>query len=253
MNKVLCGFLFLLASSIAVAEPTLNGTPSELTNYLSTPQNTVSLYGEANLDVQADNGIATIKITTEDGLLQRSLQKNEQLKQRIVEKMIKQGIAADHIVGSKFSSTPEYGFWSKEAKSFKVENALRITVGSEKEFQVVAGVIDSYKEVTYQGIELKREEENKIKYKLIRMALADVEEKKRIYEKGFGVALVPKSFSEAMGLQPSVRVPRREMKMDAAISSFASSAPEIQASFGESKYSIHLNVEYFVNKSRAKK
>jgi hypothetical protein len=96
-------------------------------------------------------------------------------------------------------------------------------------------------------------EENKIIYKLIRMALVDVEEKKRIYEKGLGVALVPMGFSETMGLQPPVRALRREKKMDAAISSIVSSAPEIQASFGESRYSIHLNVEYIVNKFKAKK
>ncbi len=251
MSRALCGLALFMAASLATAEPTLNGTPSELTNYLSTPLNTVSLQGQANLDVQADNGIASIKITTEDGALQRSLEKNEKLKQEIVAQMVRKGIAADHIVGSKFSSTPEYGFWSKEAKSYKVENVLRITVGSEKEFQIVAGIIDGNREVTYQGLELKHEEENKIKYQLMRMALADVEEKKKIYEAGLGVKLTPKSFSEALGMQPPVRMLRREKAMDSSISSYGSAAPEIQASFGESKYSIHLNVEYYLDKGKA--
>lgn len=253
MSRTLCGLALFMAASLAIAEPTLNGTPSELTNYLSTPLNTVSLQGQANLDVQADNGIASIKITTEDGALQRSLEKNEKLKQEIVAQMVNKGIAADHIVGSKFSSTPEYGFWSKEARSYRVENVLRITVGNEKEFQIVAGIIDANKEVTYQGLELKHEEESKIKYQLMRMALADVEAKKKIYEAGLGVKLVPKSFSEALGMQPPVSVLRREKTMDSALGSYGSAAPEIQASFGESKYSIHLNVEYFVNRGKSPK
>ena len=245
--------LVLFSLSVANAEPTLKGTPPELSRYLSTLPNIVQIVGDADLDVQAKKGIASIKITTEDELLKTSLVKNQRIKNEIISALVKQGIDQERIIGTKFSSTPEYGFWSKKTKGYKVENILKITVNSEREFQTVAGIIDKYEEVTYHGIELKYEDKEKFKYELINMALNNADNKKKIYEKELNLKLVPKGFQEDMKFGADTQLiyqGGREKKAVSGSYGFSESdiGTSIRTSFGQSKYYIRIVVEYYVNK-----
>lgn len=241
--------LFLLSASIipyTQAEPTLKGTPSELTQYLSTLPNTIKLYGEAEMDVPVKKGIVSFKISTEESHLKEALSKNQQLKDNIVSSLVKQGISADDITGAKFSSTPESGFWSKKAASYKVDNTLKITIHNEKEFQIIAGVIDQHDDAHYQGIELKHADKERIKYQLIEKALANVETKKKIYESKLNLNLKEKLFYEDIHLAPMPMLQREPRAK--ALSSYSEAAFSVQPAFAESKYYIKIHVEYYVNK-----
>ena len=196
MRKFILIWFVVLLPALVHAEPELKGTPVELLNYLSSLPNEVTLIGEAKIEIQAESGIVTIGIKTEDPQLQNSLQKNQKLRKEITSKLITSGISQDKIKGTKFSSTPEYGFFGKKPNNYVVENVLTITVENEKELQEVAGIVDSYKEAFYQGIELKEKEKKEIKNQLLNMALSNAKVRQKVYETDLGIILKPISFEE---------------------------------------------------------
>jgi uncharacterized protein YggE len=246
IRHILIIFLLLtFCAANSFAEPELKGTPSELENYLGSIPKTVSLFGEKTLEVQAKRGIVTVNVTTEDESLEKASQTNQRLRSEIVSKLISRGISKEDIVGSKFSSTPEFGLWSKKPKSYKVENSLKITIESEKEYQSVANIIDTYEEATYKGIEFKHDDKDAIKEQLVKLILENLRAKKSLYEKELGVKLLPIKFYEQISSGEPPVVLRERKALRSAEYSQKSYAP---LSFGETKFHGRVTVEYKVTR-----
>lgn len=144
--------IFLFAST-AIADPEVKGKPNELIKYLKANENTVTISAQATHEVEADQAVALISIITENGLLKKALEQNLELRKKIINKLTKDGISSKKITGTKFSSTPQYGFFEKKPSNYKVENVMKIIVSSEIEFQYVASIIDSYDEVFYRELQ----------------------------------------------------------------------------------------------------
>lgn len=246
MRYIFLILVLLISSAVnSFAEPELKGTPTELERYLVSIPKTVSLTGEKTLEIQAKRGIVSVSVKTEDTKLQKSLETNQNLRGEIVSKLIGDGIPQERIVGSKFSSTPEYGFWSKQPKSYKVENTLKVTVESEKEFQYVAKIVDSYKEAIYRGIEFKHDDKEVIKARLINLILDNLKSKQSIYETSLGIKLVPVKFVEhiSSGEPPIIYQARRAVKSkDYQEASFA------PLSFGETRFTGRITADYKVTR-----
>jgi uncharacterized protein YggE len=238
-------FLVIFCAVNSFAEPELKGTPSELENYLESIPKIVSLSGEASLEIQAKRGIVSVNVKTEDLYLQKALQTNQRIRNEIVSKLINNGIPKDNIIGSKFSSTPEFGLWSKKPNKYKVENSLKITVQSEEEFQSVANIIDSYEQVIYKGIKFKHDDKEVVKEKIVKLILDNLKAKQSIYENNLGIKLVPINFSEEIikGDPPIMYKERRALKSRSYLEE--SSAP---VSFGESKFYGSITIDYKVTR-----
>jgi len=252
-NIILTFFIVLLTFPAAFAEPELKGSPSELSDYLASIGNYVTLSGESEVKVQADRAIVSIRVVTEDRSLHKALKSNQDLRTTIFGTLEKGGISADRISASRFSSTPQYGLFGKKPASYKVENLVKITIKDEKEFQEVSKVVDSFKEVDYEGVGFERSDKDELKRKAIERACDAVIKKKEIYENKLGVKLIPKKFVEgpvfdvsdasyAWGfLETATYGGRRAKEVGVAPSMQPGPSP-----FGEIVFRGNVYVEYYI-------
>jgi len=186
----------LFLATAAMAETELKGSASELANYLATVPKLVTVVGEAEVKIQADRAIINLGVTTENKSLQEALRLNQDVRNRIVKRLKDADIGPDRLQASKFSSTPKHSIFSDKARSYRVENTLKVTVLDEKEFQAVANVVDNLSEVRYLGIDFEHSDKEGLKTKVLNQALSNAAAKKKVYEEQLGVKLVPRRFTE---------------------------------------------------------
>src|SRR5437899_4742564 len=208
MRHVFAISLGLLLIQRLSAEPELKGSPAELATYLASLPKTVSVTGESEVKVQADRAVINLKVTTENKSLQEALRVNQEIRNKMLNSLKERDISADRIQASKFSSTPKYGMFSDKAKSYRVENIIKITVSDEKQFQATAHLVDTLPEVEYLGIDFEHSDKEALKKKAVAQALDDAFDHAKVYEQRLAVRLVPKGFSEAarisQGAPPSL-------------------------------------------------
>ena len=200
MRHVFAISLGLLLIQRLSAEPELKGSPAELATYLASLPKTVGVTGESEVKVQADRAVINLKITTENKSLQEALRVNQEIRNKMLNSLKERDISADRIQASKFSSTPKYGMFSDKAKSYRVENIIKVTVGDEKQFQATAHLVDAVAEVQYLGIDFEHSDKEALKKKAIAQALDNAIERTKVYEERLKVRLTPKNFSEAAAL-----------------------------------------------------
>ena len=143
MRPITATSLGLLLIQPLSAEPELKGSAGELAAYLATVPRTVSVTGESELKVQADRAVIGLKVTTENKSLQDALRNNQEIRTKMANLLKDRGLSPDRIQGSRFSSTPKYGLFGEKAKSYRVENILKIMVHDDKEFQATAHLVDA--------------------------------------------------------------------------------------------------------------
>ena len=260
MRPITAASLGLLLIQPLSAEPELKGSAGELAAYLATVPRTVSVTGESELKVQADRAVIGLKVTTENKSLQDALRNNQEIRTRMVDLLKDRGLPSDRTQGSRFSSTPKYGLFGEKAKSYRVENILKITVHDDKEFQATAHLVDAFAEVQYQGIDFEHSDKQAWKIKALAQALANSAERAKLYEDRLQVRLVPKGFAEAeamsQGAPPSLpqqlesksllgRSPKAPTPIPGR-NDFASVAEESGSLFGELYFSARVSVDYAV-------
>ena len=245
MRKITLFLFLLLLPSFAQAEPEIKGTPDELTTYISSLPREVTLTGEAKLEIPSESGVVTIGIKTEDLQLKSSLLKNQSIRNEIITKLKNSGIKEDKIKGTTFSSTPEYGLFGKKPNNYVVENILKITIDKEKELQDVAGIVDTHKEVFYQGISLKEKDKAYIKSQLLNMAVSNARARQKVYETELGITLKPISFQEELSME-KIQVGRMDKGLASYKSMSESSAYREEMSLGEHIYNGRVIIKYRV-------
>ncbi len=252
MKTLIPVLLIGFAAGAAFAEPELKGTPSELADYLAALPKTVNISAESEVKVQADRAYVKVKVSTEGRSLQEALNRNAALRQQISDELKKSGVPEQSISGSKFSSQPEYGMFSDKAKSYKIENTVRVMIADEAQFRLVAASIDAHAEASYDGVDFEDSKESENRQKAVAQACEAVTKKKQLYEDKLGVKLTPQSFSDNdMDPQPPVPLPMmcaatagigsdRSMKAQTYI---APEAPGV-SQFGEIVYRAMVLVRY---------
>ena len=238
------------------AEPELKGSPAELAVYLTGVPKLVSITGEAELKVPADRAFISLRVVTENKSLQEASRANQEIRARILRTLAEQGIPNERVKPSKFSSTPKYGIFGEKAKSYKVENTVKITTQDEKEFQAVANLVDAISEVRYDSIAVDHSDKDGLKAKALTQALEKAIEKKRMHEEKLGVKLTTKGFSEGV-VVPVVTLGRAyygKGQSSQAYSSRTAAQPnvtveetgdiEVPPSFGELIYKAQITIEY---------
>ena len=106
------------------------------------------------------------------------------------------GIPADRIESAKFSSTPKFGMFSEKARSYRIENEMRVTVQDENEFQGTASTVDKWAEVQFSDVEFEYADKEQQKQNVIAKACDNADERKKIYEQKLGLKLTPARFNE---------------------------------------------------------
>jgi uncharacterized protein YggE len=258
-NLPLAFAAFLVATTTLAAEPEIKGTPSELSAYLTAVPRTVMLTAEGEIKVPSDRAMISLAVVTENRSLQEASRANQEIRARLIKTLAGQGIPAERIQASRFSSTPKYGVFAEKAKSHRVENVVKITALDEKEFQAVAQLVDGNAEVRYERISFDHSDKENLKQRAAAQAIEKVAEKQKLYESKLGVKLMVKSFEEGHGYDGGP-IPRRPMYAGAEsksglmpMSRGVSYSPpaesgdaELPTSFAELVFKAQLTVEFTV-------
>src|SRR5580765_1602155 len=235
------------AASILKAEPEIKGTASELSQYLNAVPKTVTVTGEAEVRVPATRAVLILSVITENKSLQEALRSNADVRGKMAAQLKQQAIPAERIQSSRFSSTPKFGMFGDKAKSYRVENLMRVSIQDEKEFRNAAGVIDAFVEVQYSGVEFEYADKEALKQKAIGQACENAGDRKKLYEEKVGLKLVAQRFGEGVVAEEEAKPANKGYATKRYDSlSWGSSAPvqESVSSFGELVFSVKVVVEY---------
>lgn len=249
MKKSIVTSIVLLLGLTAFAEPELKGTASELAQFISTVPKTVVVTGEAEVRVPARRAVLSLQVATENKSLQEAMRANVELRTKLADYLKNQGIPAERIESAKFSSTPKFGMFSEKAKSYRVENEVRVSVQDEKEFQATAGAVDKWAEVQFGNVDFEYADKEQEKQNAIAKACDNASDQKKIYEEKLGLKLVPAGFQEGEIQQRLSALSNGIASKSAGFTgSFAISdgATESVSSFGEIIYTARVSVEYTV-------
>jgi uncharacterized protein YggE len=191
-NLIIC--LLLCTSSIAIAKPELKGSPEEMRQFLHPSERIVSLHGQAEEKAYSDRAIISLVITTEDKQLSNSIAANSNLRKFITEQLTSEGINGDNIKSSKFSTSPQYGWFGKKPDSYKVVNRMAITITEESQLKSIASVADSKEQIELSDTSFEHSEADDYKNKVKKLSLEKAMKQKAFYESSLGVTLTPVGF-----------------------------------------------------------
>jgi uncharacterized protein YggE len=206
-SLVLAAFL-LLSPSFLKAEPEITGKPSEISTLLDLKPKTTTISGEAELKIPIEKAVASLRIATEHKLFGEAVRLNNELRSNVASALKKSGLSEEQIRGARFSSTPNYSVFSDKAKSYRVENVVRITVTDDKEFTAVASIVDLFGDVHFAGIEPESGDIAVHKEKALAAALKNADDRRALVEKSTGLTLTPETVSGinvTMGYPDAVR------------------------------------------------
>ena len=96
MRHIIAVSLIVLSIQPLCAEPELKGSPGELAAYLGAVPRTVSVPGESEVNVQADQALISLKVTTENKSLQDALRNNQEIRNKMFNTLKDRGMAALH-------------------------------------------------------------------------------------------------------------------------------------------------------------
>jgi len=252
-------------SLTARAEPEIKGSPAELSQYLQGIPKSISIAGEAELRVPADQAVVTLKVTTENKSLHEALRLNQEVRTKLIGYLKSHSMPAERVHASKFSSTPRFGLFGEKAKSYKVENLVRITVEDEHEFQLTASTVDQFAEVQFVAADFEVKDKEAMKARAMAQACDNANKRKGIIEEKLGVSLKASGFSggpvvQTVNSENARRYygsyqPAKAVGYDQVLTSgmrgerAAAPLPDLGedvSSFGEMIYTVGVTIEYRV-------
>jgi uncharacterized protein YggE len=175
------------------AEPNLTGKPSEIAAFLEPKVKTTTLTGEAEIKVPVEKAVASLRVVSENRSFAAALNENNGVRAKVAAVLKNAGLPDDQVQGAKFSSTPSYSVFSDKAKSYRVENLVRVTVKDDKQFLAVASAVDAFPEVHFAGIEPEPGDATAHKEKALAAALKNAADRKALLEQSTGLVLKPDS------------------------------------------------------------
>lgn len=197
----------------------------------------------------ASRAVFSMAVLTESKSLAEALKANSDVRSKAVAQLKQQGIPSERIQSSRFSSTPKFGWFGEKAKSYRVENVMRVVILDEKEFRGAAGIVDAFPEVQYGGVEFEYADQQAARQQAIAQACATATARKKLYEESLGLKLSPVSFSEGAVTELETKPSPRKSEYSRLSSKEAPSAVnESVSSFGEMVLTARVAVEYAVRK-----
>ena len=257
MTKLISGLLFCLLPLAAVAQPELKGSPNELRQFLHPSEKIVTLSAEAEEKAYSDRAIISLVVTSEDKQLSTSISNNITLRESISQQLVTAGINPDHIKSSKFSTSPQYGWFGKKPDSYKVVNRMAVTITQESQLKTIASVADSKEQIELSDIAFEHSQKDAFKNQVKQLALEKVMKQKALYETSLGVTLTPVSFRDnrlwVRGTQGAqmleeivVTATKRSRSYNDSGENFSNSAAakSVESSFDEIVYTAEVFVDF---------
>jgi uncharacterized protein YggE len=257
MTRLITCLLFCSLSLSAFAQPELKGSPNELRHFLHPNDKIVTLSAEAEEKAYSDRAIISLVITSEDKLLSTSISNNIAIRESISQQLVSSGLNPDYIKSSKFSTSPQYGWFGKKPDSYKVVNRMAVTITEESQLRTIATVTDSKEEVELSDIAFEHSQKDVYKSRVKQLALEKIMKQKALYESSLGVTLTPVSFRDnrlwvkgTQGAQMLEEVvvtasKRSRSYSDKSISHIKAPAPRsVEPSFDEIVYTAEIFVDF---------
>jgi len=257
MTRLISCLLFCCIPLSAFAQPELKGSPNELRHFLHPNEKIVTLSAEAEEKAYSDRAIISLVITSEDKQLSTSIANNSAIRESISQQLVSSGLNPDYIKSSKFSTSPQYGWFGKKPDSYKVVNRMAVTITDESQLKTIATVTDSKEEVELSDITFEHSQKDAFKSRVKQLALEKVMKQKAIYESSLGVKLTPVSFRDnrlwVKGTQGAqmleevvVTASKRNRSYKDSAADFAQSvAPSsVESSFDEIVYTAEIFVDF---------
>jgi len=188
--------LVLLAAGLdCYAAPELKGAPDELRRFLHPSDYIVSISGDAQETAFSDKAIVSLVVTTEEPKLSAAIAANGSLRTQTAAELTAAGIKADNINNSRFSMSPQYGWFGKTPTSFKVVNRMAIAIFDESELKAVANVADESAQMQISDTTFEHTKRDEFRALVKKRALDKILAQKALYEDRLGVTLGPVAVS----------------------------------------------------------
>ncbi len=241
----------LAMTGIAHAETELKGSPEELREFLHPVEHTVTLTGSHEDTAYSDKAILSLVITTEADRLSDSMAANTRLRTTIAQSMIDAGVSPEEINTSKFSSSPQFGWFGGKPKSFEVVNRMSVGITDEAHLQLIARLTDDNDEIVMAGMEFEHTAREEFQDDVRKSALDKALAQRTGYEQQLGIKLTP------INVQENIVMPRRAQPYameEVAVSAVArqrasadfASAPPPPQTFDEVTYQATVYVTFKV-------
>ena len=257
MTKLISCLLFCTLSTATFAQPELKGSPNELRQFLHPSEKIVTLSAKAEEKAYSDRAIISLVVTSEDKQLSTSISNNITLRESISQQLVTAGINPDHIKSSKFSTSPQYGWFGKKPDSYKVVNRMAVTITQESQLKTIASVADSKEQIELSDIAFEHSQKDAFKNQVKQLALEKVMKQKALYETSLGVTLTPVSFRDnrlwVRGTQGAqmleeivVTATKRSRSYNDSGENFSNSAAakSVESSFDEIVYTAEVFVDF---------
>ena len=196
MSKItLVGMALVLLASQAAGATELTGTPEELKAFLQSQVRTIVLRDDAEEIGSNDIAKITLVIRTKERDLSRSLDANNRKREAIATQLLELGLEQDDIKSSKYSASPQYGWFGSKPSSYEVVNTLVASVDRPTLFQGVAAIADNDDDVSFGGVEFEHSEKELFEKKVRDKAVDKILEQASYFEDKLGLKLTAVSFS----------------------------------------------------------
>ena len=254
MKKYL--WVIMIFSQFSIGAPELKGRPEELKKFLHPNEIIVSVSASAEETAYSDKATINLIVTTEKDSLSESMKSNSSLREIIRTYLIERGVKDEKINNSKFSSSPQYGWFGKKPTSYKIVNRVAIVIVDESHLQDLAELSDRYEEIVLSGVTYEHSKNEEFSLKVKEQALAKIMNKKAYYEKSLGMVLTPVKFyenhvdleaTEGAGMLEEVVVTGIRADKSEYSSRKVNYSPPRNSSFDEVKYSANITVDFRVS------
>lgn len=252
MRKIIL-IVLSLVSTFVFSDPEIKGSPEDIRGFLYPSDKIVTIAGEAEQKAYSDTAIVSLVITTEDKLLSLSISKNADLRKEITDSLSSNGISRDAIKSSKFSSSPQYGWFGSKPSSYKVVNRMAISITDELHLQDIAAVADRMSEAELSDTAFEHSKKEEFNKNVKAQALEKVMNQKAFYEQSLGVTLVPVGIRDSNIHQQATRgaaaleeliVTSVRQESSRLSSSAKYQKPGRQSSFDEVKHQANIAVDF---------
>ncbi len=249
LRVIVISALFFSANSFSAE---LSGTPEELRGYLRSETRTVTISDTAVEVAYSDVAKVTLIVSTKTKTLASAMKKNNDLRDSITKQLTESGIPLSDIQSSKYSASPQFGWFGKSPSSFEVVNSLVVTVEEEPKFRRVAEIADESESITFGGVEFEHSEEGVYEDKVRDQAVDAVMSDRKYFEAKLGLKLQPVSFTFSDVLSSEFDRYRgvEEIIVTASkVGAFSRTPTPAPTSFDEVEYRVSVSVTFEVEQT----
>ena len=259
MKRVIIIFFLAFAPISTQGDPELKGYPEDLRKFLHPQDRIVTLRAEAEKKAYSNKAILSLIITTEAKQLSKAMDENSALRSEIKQTLYQAGISAENIKSSKFSTSPQYGWFGRKPSSFKAVNRIAVEILEEKHLQYVAAIADESNAIEISDTHFEHTDKEVYEEDIKAKALQKVMKQKEFYEKTLGVQLTPVAFRDtqidhratrgAMGFQKAIRV-NPAARLEDRIFSPNKDEADPASSFDEVVYKAEIHVDFKIKSTQ---